>query len=175
MKNDLFMHDTDKPSFKFTLMNPGIFLSAFVLLGVVSCSVLQYQAEQHPLGNLEQASSVLFASLQEPVSLNRETSVFSPRLLESLSRAQPHQTLQTAAGESSFTHLYTTYLKRTAKHPPGALVYYQTPFTRLQVRWQVTTEWFSSVGVYGHFWRVDELCWENAELNALPCIFVPYS
>lgn len=171
------MRDVEKPFFKFIKsirQNPGVLLAAFTLFFVVSCGTLQYQAQNHPLGTLQQASPLFIASLRAPLSIDKLAVVLDPSLLKSLDVNQLNQALQTPVVDGSFlTHLYTHSVKRSPEHSQGALAYYKTPVTRLQVRWQVTTEWFTSVGLYGHFWRVEELCWENAKLNAIPCTFDP--
>ncbi len=109
-----------------------------VVFTVISGIALQHQAQKHPLGTREGASTVFFAAWPEAKQIK---------------------------------HLYTAPIKRTPRYPAGALSYYQTPKGRLQIRWQVQTEWGTPVGIYGFFWRVHSLCWENPAQNAKPCHF----
>lgn len=113
-------------------------IACVVVFIVISGIALQHQAQNHPQGTLESASTSFF-----------ETWPDAPQV----------------------KHLYTTSLKRTPRYPAGALSYYQTPKGRLQIRWQVQTQWGTSVGIYGFFWSIHSLCWENPAQNASPCHF----
>lgn len=130
-----------------------------VLLAVGSCTGLQFHAQNHDLGTLDQATKALRAALENNSTIPSE-------FLEPDYRAAPDMTKI----ESALRPVTGSHMRRTPTQEAGAVTYDaglnpQGEADILQSYWRVTTEWNGARKPYGIYWRIRRMCWLRPALT----------